>query len=232
MTDQPHEARAAGCEPRAARVRHRLRVRFRKQGDLRFIGHRDLLRTVERLFRRAGLQLGMSEGFHPKPRMNFPAPLAVGLTGLDEICEVELAEVISVEEFLSAVRAEAPPGLEFTAAEVVPPGTPKPRVARVRLSFPIPEERRAALRERIAGLMAADCFSVTRSPGHAALELRPLVEDLRLDGGRLEMSLRVTPERGVRPREVLEALGADDLECQGSSLERTAVLLADTKEDA
>lgn len=234
MTDEPHDEPVEGSGPAAApaRVRHRLRIRFRKQGDLRFIGHRDLLRTMERLLRRAGLRLSMSEGFHPKPRMNFPAPLAVGLTGLDEICEIELAEAISAEEFLSAIRAQAPPGLEFTAAEIMPPGTPKPRVRRVRLTFPIPAERQPDLRERIAGLMAADSFSVSRSGSQAALELRPLVEELKLDGGRLEMSLGVTPERGVRPREVLEALGAADLERQGSSLERTAVELAETKEDA
>ena len=55
-------------------VRQRVRIRFRKQGDLRLIGHRDLVRCLERLFRRAGLPLGMSEGFHPKPRMSFPRP--------------------------------------------------------------------------------------------------------------------------------------------------------------
>ena len=35
-------------------VRQRVRIRFAKQGDLRLIGHRDLMRTWERLFRRAG----------------------------------------------------------------------------------------------------------------------------------------------------------------------------------
>ena len=44
--------------------RQRVQIRFRKHDDLRFIGHRDLLRTLERLFRRAGLKLRMSEGFH------------------------------------------------------------------------------------------------------------------------------------------------------------------------
>jgi uncharacterized protein (DUF2344 family) len=46
------------------------------------------VRTLERLFRRAGLALKMSEGFHPKPRLSFPLPMAVGTTGLDEVREV------------------------------------------------------------------------------------------------------------------------------------------------
>ena len=73
-------------------VRLRVRIRFSKQGDLRLIGHRDLMRCLERVFRRAGLALGFSQGFHPKPRMTFPLALAVGIEGLDEVMEVELAE--------------------------------------------------------------------------------------------------------------------------------------------
>ena len=59
-------------------IRQRVRIRFPKQDDLRLISHRDLMRAWERLFRRAGVALSMSEGFHPKPRMSFPSALAVG----------------------------------------------------------------------------------------------------------------------------------------------------------
>ncbi|HEX3724775.1 MAG TPA: TIGR03936 family radical SAM-associated protein, partial [Pirellulales bacterium] len=62
-------------------VRQRVRIRFRKQGDLRLLGHRDLLRAWERLLRRTGLELRMSAGFHPRPKINFPSALAVGIAG-------------------------------------------------------------------------------------------------------------------------------------------------------
>ena len=42
------------------------------------------------IFRRAGVAMGFSRGFHPKPRMTFPSALAVGIEGLDEVMEVEL----------------------------------------------------------------------------------------------------------------------------------------------
>jgi radical SAM-linked protein len=81
-------------------IRQRIRIRFAKQDDLRWLSHRDLLRTWERLIRRAGLPLSMTEGFHPKPRMNFPSALAVGITGLDEVVELELCEERTAEELL------------------------------------------------------------------------------------------------------------------------------------
>ncbi len=68
-------------------VRQKLRIRFRKTGDLRLISHRDLARAFERLFRRADLPLAMSQGFHPHARINFPSALALGIQGEDEVVE-------------------------------------------------------------------------------------------------------------------------------------------------
>ena len=91
-------------------VRQRVRMRFCKQGDLRLIGHRDLMRCLERLFRRAGLPLAMSQGFHPKPRMTFPSALALGIEGVDEVLELELTESPPAEELLQRLTPHAPPG--------------------------------------------------------------------------------------------------------------------------
>ena len=66
-------------------IRVRVRMRFRKQDELRLISHHDLLRTFERWLRRAGLPLRRSEGFHPKPKLSFPLAMALGIAGLDEV---------------------------------------------------------------------------------------------------------------------------------------------------
>ncbi len=118
LRTRPPTAAAGKLEPM---VRQRARIRFRKQGDLRLIGHRDLARLLERLFRRAGLRMGMSEGFHPKPRMGFPSALAVGIEGRDEVMELELAESCTVEELSERLHAHALPGLEFHTLEVLAP---------------------------------------------------------------------------------------------------------------
>ncbi len=76
---------------------------------MRLIGHRDLARAIERTFRRAGLRLGMSQGFHPKPRMSFPSALAVGIAGVDEVMEVEWAEEYTARSCKSgSLRARSP----------------------------------------------------------------------------------------------------------------------------
>src|SRR5215475_3422672 len=102
----------------ASALRQRVRIRFTKQDDLRWISHRDLMRLWERLFRRAGLPLSMTEGFHPKPRIHFPSALAVGIAGLDELLEVDFAEPVAAEAVREAIVAQAPPGMMIGTIDV------------------------------------------------------------------------------------------------------------------
>ena len=204
-------------------VRQRVRIRFCKQGDLRWIGHRDLMRCLERLFRRAGLSLAMSQGFHPKPRMTFPWALAVGIEATDEIMELELAESCTAEKVLQALRRHAPPGLTINSVQVLPPTSKKARVRSVSYRVPVPPQCRGGLAEKVDRLMAVSSFPIHRPNRTAPLDLRPLLEELTLHEGVLSMRLRTGNRGSARPREVLGALGLADVELQGSHLTRTAV---------
>ncbi|HEV2972323.1 MAG TPA: TIGR03936 family radical SAM-associated protein [Pirellulales bacterium] len=209
--------------PSPVLIRQRVRIRFTKQGDLRWLSHRDLMRTWERLFRRAAVPLGMTEGFHPKPRMNFPSALAVGIAGDDEMLEVELSEAWAAERLQDAIAAHAPPGLEVTHVEVMPPGSKKAQAVRVAFEAQVPEPRRAAAAERIAAFLSMASCEIGRAGRSAPLDLRPLVEELSLVDGTLKMRLRVDREGSARPREVLAAVGLEDLELEGCPLTRTEV---------
>jgi radical SAM-linked protein len=204
-------------------VRLRVRVRFSKQGDLRLIGHRDLMRCFERLFRRAGLVLSFSEGFHPKPRVTFPLALAVGIEGYNEVMEFELAETTTAEELMRRLTPHAPPGLLFRSVEVLPEGGKKAGVQSVTYEAPIPATDQTGLDARITHLMAASSWPIERARGRAAIDLRPLISELTLTEGVLKMRLHVDSRGSVGPREVLTVLGLTGIERQGSHLRRTAV---------
>ncbi len=206
-------------------VRRRVRIRFRKQGDLRLIGHRDLIRAWERLFRRAGVALRMSEGFHPKPRMSFPSALAMGVSGADEVLEVELANEADADDLAVALQRHAPAGLEITASELRPPGEGPSQARRVTFEFPVPCERRADLAERLIDWQSDASHAVDRGNGRKPVELGNFVERLELADGVLRMQIRVTRQGTARPRELLESLGLEDLEQRGIYLTRTAVEL-------
>lgn len=204
-------------------VRERVRLRFAKQGDLRFLGHRDLMRAFERLCRRARLPLCFSEGFHPRPRMSFPLPLSLGMAGTDEIAEIELAEAVAVNDLCERLADRAPPGLEIRSAERLAEGAPKARIRHVRYEVPLPEHVLPGLPERIERLLAAKAWPVSRPRRRGSIDLRPLVEELALASGRLTMRLRIDPAGSVSAREVAAELGLPELEHQGVHFTRTAV---------
>lgn len=205
--------------------RRRIRIRFRKQGDLRLISHRDLLRTLERLLRRAELKLRMSEGFHPKPRISFPSALPLGVCGLNEVVEIELAdEPRTAAELHSALSRESPPGFEITSLDEQPPGARKGRVRSVTFEMPLPEPQRSEVARRAAQWPpASDCRGAAEPPlGPEQVELVELVDVCH---DRLRLRLRPNGQGGIQPRAVLAALGLDDWEQQGLVLSRTDVEL-------
>ena len=206
-------------------VRLRVRIRFCKQDDLRLIGHRDLMRCFERLFRRASVPLGMSEGFHPKPRMTFPLPLAVGIEGADEVMELEMAESRSAQDLLERLKSQAPRGLAPKSVEILAPGAKKARALSASYQAPVQPPLDCGLGERIDRLLAQSTLTITRIHGRSPIDLRPMLEELSFRGGVLNMRLKIKQEGCAGPRDVLAALGLEYLESRGVHLTRTAVEL-------
>jgi radical SAM-linked protein len=200
----------------------RIRINFQKQGPLRFIGHRDLARTFERVLRRAGLALSLSGGFHPKPRLSFPLALAVGIAGTEELMEVVVEG--HVAEPLGRLTDHCPPGLVINSIEILPEGAPKLQAAFVEYELPIPADRQAAARERIESLwQRAECC-VHRPDRHEPIDVREDLDSLTLENGRLRIRQRVSRRARARPREILSLLGMEDLEQEhGLYLTRTAI---------
>src|SRR5262245_58560399 len=89
------------------------RLRFKKGGDLRFLSHLDLLRSVERLCRRAAVPFKSTEGFHPAPRIVFALALPLGVSGRNEVLEIELTETLETDVLLDRMAKQSPNGLQF-----------------------------------------------------------------------------------------------------------------------
>lgn len=68
----------------------KIRLKFSKHGPVRFVGHLDVMRYFQRVFRRAGVDIAYSEGFSPHPLMSFAQPLSVGATSDGEYMDFTL----------------------------------------------------------------------------------------------------------------------------------------------
>ena len=82
-----------------------LRLKFKKVGSLQYISHLDLVRTMHKIVTRASLPLWYTEGFNPKPKLIFAAPLSIGTESVCEYMDVKLVDDIPPEEAMRRLNA-------------------------------------------------------------------------------------------------------------------------------
>lgn len=86
----------------------RLRVAYPKLGRLKYLGHLELIHTVEQVVRRAKLPYAVTQGFSPHMRIAYTSALPVGTSSTAEYFDVYLTELIPAEDALARLQAAAP----------------------------------------------------------------------------------------------------------------------------
>lgn len=71
----------------------KVRMRFIKRGPIQYIGHLDLMRYFQKVFRRCGLDVAYSQGFNPHQILSFASPLGVGLTSIGEYLDAGIGSL-------------------------------------------------------------------------------------------------------------------------------------------
>ena len=96
-----------------------VRMRYRKTELGRYLSHLDLIRTMERTFRRAGVALSFSEGYNPHPKFSFASALAVGITSDGEYLDAELREFVDPNDIERRISEAAPLALEIAGLKEI-----------------------------------------------------------------------------------------------------------------
>ena len=190
----------------------RARITFSKTGALRYVGHLDLQTLWERAARRAGLPLAYSHGFHPQPKINFASALPLGFSSRAEVMDMRLQSDVELDELPRRLEAAMPPGIRILDVQQVDEAAPalqtQVRAAEYEVSLLEPADAEA-LEAATRRLM--ETTSIPRTRREKQYDLRPLIEDVRLDGEgsdlRILMRLSAREAATGRPEEVLDELG-------------------------
>jgi radical SAM-linked protein len=190
----------------------RYRLAFGKSQAMRYTGHLDLYRALERTIRRAALPLAYSRGFSPHPKLQLAAALPLGMTSHAELADIWLEHPVPEVEILERLQQASPPGIAVERVRQVP--TPEPPLQRqvqradfvARLETPLSPD----LARRLEALLEAT--SLPRERRGKAYDLRPLIIGIRL-APPAEILLSLSAREGAtgRPEEALDALGLDPL---------------------
>lgn len=91
-----------------------VRIWFEKKGDVRYISHLDLMRTMTRAIRRSKIPLWYTEGFNPHPYMTFVLPLSLGTESENDAMDIRVEGEITNSEIMTALSAVMPDGITVT----------------------------------------------------------------------------------------------------------------------
>lgn len=100
----------------------KLRARFAKTGNGRFMGHLELMGVLKRAFKRLQLPVAFSQGFHPQMKLAMGYPLPVGVESEWEFFELELLAAVETEGLAAKLNAILPEGLKVLKIEAVDKG--------------------------------------------------------------------------------------------------------------
>lgn len=209
----------------------KVRVKFRKYGPVRFIGHLDVMRFFQKAIRRAGLDIAYTEGFSPHQIMTFAAPLGVGLESNGEYMDIELHSLYSCEDAVERLNAASVYGIEITSVRILPEnaGNAMASVAAASYTVRFREGRlpKTNITEVLPAFLARETIPYTKETkkGTRELDLKPGIYKMNWDGRVFSMLLDASSAGNIKPGQVIEAL----LSQEGEKLLENALLI--TRED-
>ena len=210
-------------------VRQRWRLVFARGEEAQFLSHLDAVRLWERAFRRGDIPVATSEGFSPRPKLIFAAPLQLGMLAEHELADVYLAERLGVVELRGRLAAGMPRGYRVVDLHDVWTGAPAlaPQLAAADYRLTLLNVEQDHLDDAATRLLATDRLPRERHKEGRSIpyDLRPLLLDLRVvpadpaavppdaessPAAGLWMQLRHSQNSGSgRPDEVVAALAGE-----------------------
>lgn len=100
----------------------KIRMKFSKNGPIKFIGHLDVMRYFQKAIRRAEIDIAYSQGFSPHQIMSFAQPLGVGVESNGEYVDVELNSATSAENIKVKLNAVMNEGIQIESVKMLPEG--------------------------------------------------------------------------------------------------------------
>lgn len=197
----------------------RLRVRYVKQGRLRYLGHLEVLHTIERIVRRAGLPYAVTQGFSPHMRAGFSAALPVGTSSTCEWFDVFLTELVPAPDALDALRGSAPADLAPQEAGYVDVRADALTAFITRANYRIglfgavPAVTLERLGEALASVVARGEIPYARGKKEKVLDLSKTLVGYDVMTGEdgafvLDLSTRMDNDGALRPEILIAAVDA------------------------
>lgn len=188
----------------------KVRIKFSKVGDLMYISHLDLARTMQRIILRSGIDIWYSEGFNPQPKMVFAVPLPTGVESNCELLDIKLNSYMSNEEIKNRLNDNFPE--QMRVLEVYNPEVKFKEISYIDYTIKINSPKlNAQSKAKIEELFGGECILTKKTKsGEKEVNITDYIKlfDLECNEGSAQIHtiLASGNEMNLSPELIIEAL--------------------------
>lgn len=197
----------------------KARIKFRKYGAMRFIGHLDVMRFFQKAMRRAGIPIAFTGGYSPHMIMSFAQPLGVGITSDGEYLDIELKEEIDGTEAVRRLNEVMVEGMEVVNFVPIPEDKKSSGMTIVAAagyratllesarSAEIVKEIPTVWKTKIEEFMGQESIVVLKRTKRSETEtdIRPMIYQMQWNADGIYLFLAAGSERNLKPDLVMGA---------------------------
>jgi radical SAM-linked protein len=192
-------------------------LRFQKEEKVKHISHLDLVRTMQRSIRRAGIPVSFSQGFNPHPIISFASALAVGVTSQGEYMDMTLGKDMDIGELIQSLNQALPEGIRILEGKKVSASLPSLmsviEKADYIVKFTITDNFTWDTDAWVKAFMEKESIPVEKKGkrGIRQVDIRPHIDYLKatvLEGNTVALRMRISSgsKANIKPEQVVEAL--------------------------
>ena len=189
----------------------KARIKFRKNGVMKFIGHLDIMRYFQKAIRRAEIPIAFTSGYSPHMIMSFANPLGVGLTSDGEYFDIELTESIASKEAIRRLNEQMVDGMEIVSFVQIPDDKKSKGMSIVAGADYLSSVKNGSLPEDLAEKLEAFyaqneiCVVKKTKKSEKEVDIRPMIYKLECRDGKIYMRVAAGSVQNLKPELVTEA---------------------------
>ena len=191
----------------------KLRIKFSKQGPVKFVGHLDIMRYFQKAMRRADIDIKYSEGFSPHQVMSFAAPLGVGLTSNGEYMDIEVNSMTDCQTLMDQLNGTMAEGIKVTDCRLLDDKAKNAMSLVAAADYTLtfregkePEDVEAFFKGLLEFISQEQILTIKKTKkGEREVDLKASIHELSVKDGIIFMKVSAGSADNLKPELVMEA---------------------------
>ena len=190
----------------------KARIKFRKFGCMKFIGHLDVMRFFQKVMRRADIPIAFTGGFSPHMIMSFANPLGVGVTSDGEYFDIELTEDIDMKAAVDRMNQVVVEGIEIVNMVAISDDKKQTGMSIVAAAEYLSSLNKGKFpkdwKDKAKDFMKQSTISIVKKTkkSEKEVDIKPMIYKFELRGDSVYMQVATGSVENLKPELVMQAL--------------------------